>query len=46
MIEGWLLDVHENEANTGMVAWVVDRHGVAHRVRRSLETHPSRPRNP
>ena len=31
MIEGWLLDVHENEANTGMVAWVVDRHGVAHR---------------
>ena len=23
MIEGWLLDVHENEANTGMVAWVV-----------------------
>ncbi|MGB1419462.1 MAG: DNA polymerase domain-containing protein, partial [Poseidonia sp.] len=31
MIEGWLLDVHENEANTGMVAWVVDYHGVAHR---------------
>ena len=31
MIEGWLLDVHENEANTGMVAWVVDHHGVAHR---------------
>ena len=31
MIEGWLLDVHENEANTGMVAWVIDLHGVAHR---------------
>ena len=30
MIEGWLLDVHENETNTEMVAWVVDDFGVAH----------------
>ena len=30
MIEGWLLDVHENETHTEMVAWVVDDQGVAH----------------
>ena len=30
MIEGWLLDVHENETNTGMVAWIVDDFGTAH----------------
>lgn len=30
MIEGWLLDVHENDAATGMVAWLVDRQGNAH----------------
>lgn len=30
MIEGWLLDVHENDAATGMVAWVIDRDGNAH----------------
>ena len=29
MIEGWLLDVHENETNTGMVAWIVDDFGTA-----------------
>ena len=26
-IEGWLLDVHENEASTGMVIWLVDENG-------------------
>ena len=30
MIEGWLLDVHANETNTEMVAWIVDNFGVAH----------------
>ena len=30
MVEGWLLDVHENTSNTGMVAWVVDDGGKAH----------------
>ena len=30
MIEGWLLDVHANETNTEMVAWIVDDFGVAH----------------
>lgn len=30
MIEGWLLDVHENESSTGMVAWIVDDQGEAH----------------
>ncbi|MAF93707.1 hypothetical protein CMO85_03470 [Candidatus Woesearchaeota archaeon] len=30
MIEGWLLDVHENETDTEMVAWVVDDEGQAH----------------
>ena len=30
MVEGWLLDVHENTSNTGMVAWVVDDDGQAH----------------
>lgn len=30
MIEGWLLDVHENETNSGMVAWIVDDQGEAH----------------
>ena len=30
MIEGWLLDVHENEVGTGMLAWVVDDAGKAH----------------
>lgn len=30
MIEGWLLDVHENDAATGMVAWLIDRQGKAH----------------
>ncbi len=30
MIEGWLLDVHENETNTEMVAWIVDDFGAAH----------------
>ena len=29
MIEGWLLDVHENEVGTGMLAWVVDDAGKA-----------------
>ena len=24
MIEGWLLDVHQNENSNGMVAWLVD----------------------
>jgi DNA polymerase elongation subunit (family B) len=30
MVEGWLLDVHEDVSNTGMVAWVVDDEGQAH----------------
>lgn len=30
MIEGWLLDVHENETRNGMVAWIVDDQGEAH----------------
>jgi len=30
MIEGWLLDVHEDETSTGMVAWIVDDQGTAH----------------
>tara|TARA_B100000683_G_scaffold89307_1_gene88161 strand:+ start:10115 stop:12607 length:2493 start_codon:yes stop_codon:yes gene_type:complete len=30
MIEGWLLDVHANNDNTGMTAWVVDENGRAH----------------
>ena len=30
MVEGWLLDVHENTSDTGMVAWVVDDNGQAH----------------
>ena len=28
-IEGWLLDVHENDTATGMVAWLVDQQGKA-----------------
>ena len=31
MIEGWLLDVHEHASSTGMVVWVVDDVGQAHR---------------
>jgi DNA polymerase I len=30
MIEGWLLDVHENTHHSGMVAWIVDDAGAAH----------------
>ena len=30
MIEGWLLDVHENAHSTGMVVWLVDEGGQAH----------------
>jgi DNA polymerase elongation subunit (family B) len=29
MIEGWLLDVHANEAQTGMVVWLVEATGRA-----------------
>ena len=31
MIEGWLLDVHQNENSNGMVAWLVDDEGRSHR---------------
>ena len=31
MIEGWLLDVHQNENSNGMVAWLVDDEGRPHR---------------
>lgn len=30
MVEGWLLDVHANKDNTGMMAWVIDDDGLAH----------------
>ena len=30
MIEGWLLDVHANKDNTGMMVWVIDDDGLAH----------------
>ena len=30
MIDGWLLDVHENAHNTGMVVWIIDETGTAH----------------
>jgi len=30
MIEGWLLDVHENALNTGMMVWISDEAGTAH----------------
>ena len=30
MVDGWLLDVHANTSNTGMVAWIVDDEGRAH----------------
>ena len=29
MIEGWLLDVHENATHTGMIAWLVNTAGQA-----------------
>ena len=45
MIEGWLLDVHENIAHTGMVAWIIDDEGTAHACevpwRPSLHVHAS-----
>ena len=28
MIEGWLLDVHQNASGTGMIAWVIDEQGL------------------
>ena len=30
MIEGWLLDLHENQFQTGMMVWIVDDDGLAH----------------
>ena len=30
MIEGWLLDVHQNASGTGMIAWVIDEQGMPH----------------
>ncbi|MGA0240359.1 MAG: hypothetical protein ACO3L7_03305, partial [Poseidonia sp.] len=30
MIDGWLLDVHENAHNTGMMVWIIDETGTAH----------------
>ena len=45
MIEGWLLDVHANDDNTGMTAWVVDDDGLAHAClipwRPSIHVHAS-----
>ncbi len=45
MIEGWLLDLHENRSQTGMVVWIVDDEGSAHGCeipwRASLHVHAS-----